>query len=236
MANFFTDMLDPGDLSGTRARERTATANAALDTAQQKADAASAANKNLYSSYLNKVNSTYGDTAAKYNDYLSQLENQEVYNPGEFSFDKTENDYFDKYYNQRVKAANNAITGSAANAGNMFSSDYLAQLNAKNQAMATEAWDNALNKYNQARQTALSEWQANTNAQQQAYQNTYNKNKDLLSNASNAQDNTVNAYGTYVSNLAGQNNTDAQNAANIASSKAANENANNKSLLGRIFG
>lgn len=230
--------LDPGDVLGLQQSDRISRANEALDTAQQKADAASAANKTLYQNYLNKVNGTYGDMANKYGDYATQLENTQVYDPGEFnfgSFDENKDQYYSKFANQRAQQATNAITNSAANAGNMFSSDFNDQLAAKQQALASEEWDKAYGRYMQDRQQNLSEWQANTNAQNTVFQNTYNKNKDLLGMAQNAQDNTMNAYGSYISNLAGQNNTDAQNAANIAQQKAANQNSE-KSLLGRIFG
>jgi hypothetical protein len=49
-------------------------------------------------------------------------------------------------------------------------------------------------------------------------------------------DNTTNAFGSYVQGLANNNNMLAQNQANIAQAKAANQMQNNKSLLGKIFG
>jgi hypothetical protein len=52
----------------------------------------------------------------------------------------------------------------------------------------------------------------------------------------NALDNTTNAFGSYVQGLASNNNMLAQNQANIAQAKAANQMQNNKSLIGRIFG
>ena len=45
----------------------------------------------------------------------------------------------------------------------------------------------------------------------------------------------MNAYGSNISNLANQNNTDAQNYANYQQQVAANENSK-KGLFGRIFG
>lgn len=229
------EFLDPGDIFGFQQDDKIAKANAMLQQVQDKADQTSNANKALYNQYMNKVQGTYGDTAAKYGDYLNQLENQEVYNPGEFQFDKTEDDYYSKFANQRRQQAMNAIANGAANAGGMFSSDFLNAQAAKQQALASEEADNAFNKYMQARGQALNEFSTNANLQNQAYQNQYNKNKDLLSNAANAQDNVTNAYGSYISNLAGQNNTDMQNYANIAQQMAANQ-ASKKGLLGRIFG
>ena len=228
-------ILDPGDLLGFQQDSRIDRANAALQDAKKAADDASSQNRGLYSQYLNKVNGTYGDTAGKYSKYLQDLENTEAYDPGQFSFDKDVNDYYSKFANQRINQATNALTNSRANAGDMFSSDYLNALGAKQQALASEEWDKAYDKYMKDRQQSLSEFSTNANLGQQAYQNTYNKNKDLLGAAANAQDNVTNAYGSYISNLAGQNNIDAQNAANFAQQIAANQNSK-KSLIGRIFG
>lgn len=229
------DVFDPGDVFGFKQQERIDRANNAMSDAQDAAAAADRENRALYQDYLDKVNANYGDTAGKYGKYLEALENQEVYNPGQFSFDKSVDDYYSKFANQRINQATNALTNSRANAGNMFSSDYLAALGAKQQALASEEWDKAYDKYMRDRGQSLSEFSTNANIGQMAYQNTYNKNKDLLGNAQNALDNVTNAYGSYISNMAGQNNINAQNAANYAQQIAANENSK-KGLLGRIFG
>ena len=229
------DILDPGDVFGFKQQERIDRANNAMSEAQDAAAAADRENRSLYQDYLNKVNANYGDTAGKYSQYLQNLENQEVYNPGQFSFDKSVDDYYSKFANQRINQATNALTNSRANAGNMFSSDYLNALGAKQQALASEEWDKAYDKYMRDRGQSLSEFSTNANIGQMAYQNTYNKNKDLLGNAQNALDNVTNAYGSYISNMAGQNNINAQNQANYAQQIAANENTK-KGLLGRIFG
>lgn len=229
------DVFDPGDIFGVQQDKRISRANDAATEARDAAQKASIENQGLYDQYLNKVNSNYGDTAGKYSQYLQNLENQEVYDPGQFSFDKAVDDYYSKFANQRINQATNALTNSRANAGNMFSSDYLNALGAKQQALASEEWDKAYDKYMRDRGQSLSEFSTNANIGQMAYQNTYNKNKDLLGNAQNALDNVTNAYGSYISNMAGQNNINAQNAANYAQQTAANENSR-KSLLGRIFG
>jgi hypothetical protein len=123
-----------------------------------------------------------------------------------------------------------------ANAGNMFSSDYTDALAAKQQALASEEWDKAFDRYQQDRARALNEFSTNANIGQQTYSNIYNKNKDLLGVSQNAQDNILNAFGTYTQGLANNNSMLAQNAANIAQAKAANKLSNNKSILGKVFG
>lgn len=231
----FMDILDPGDVFGFGQDKRVAAANAALDDVYKKGQETSTQNKSLYNQYLNKVQGEYGDVANKYNDYLAAVENQEVYNPGTFSFDKDVKDYYSKFANQRQQQAMNAIKNGAANAGGMFSSDYLNAVAAKQQALASEEADKAYDRYMQERGQALNEFSTNANLQNQAYQNLANKNNNLLNIAAGAKDNITNAYGNYITNLANQNNTDLQNYANVVQGKAANE-ASKKGLLGRIFG
>jgi hypothetical protein len=227
----WNDILDPGDVFGFGQDERVSRANAALAKAQEKAEENSNANRGLYGQYYNKMQNTYGDTAGKFNDYLSNLEGMEAYDPGQFSFNGDVNDYYSKFANQRQKQAMNALRESS----DIFGSDYMDAMAAKQQALASEEWDKAYNRYMQDRQQSANEWQMNTNAGQNAYNNQYNKNKDLLSVAQGAQDNLSNAYGNYINNLANQNNIDTQNYANYVQQQAANENTK-KGLFGRIFG
>lgn len=231
----FMDVLDPGDVFGFGQDKKIAAANKALNQVLEKGQETSNQNRSLYNQYLNKVQGEYGDVANRYNDYLNAVENQEVYNPGEFSFDKSVDDYYSKFANQRQAQAMNAITNNAANAGGMFSSDYLNSMAAKQQALASEEADKAYDRYMAERGQALNEFSTNANLQNQAYQNLANKNNNLLNIAAGAKDNVTNAYGNYISNLASQNNTDLQNYANVIQQQAAN-NASKKGLLGRIFG
>ena len=227
----WNDILDPGDVFGFGQDERVSRANAALAKAQEKAEENSNANRGLYGQYYNKMQNTYGDTAGKFNDYLSNLEGMEAYDPGQFSFNGDVNDYYSKFANQRQKQAMNALRESS----DIFGSDYMDAMAAKQQALASEEWDKAYNRYMQDRQQSANEWQMNTNAGQNAYNNRYNKNKDLLSVAQGAQDNLSNAYGNYINNLTNQNNIDTQNYPNFVQQQAANENSK-KGLFGRIFG
>lgn len=229
------DRLDPGDVYGVRQNGRIEEANDALDTVSALGKENSAKNRVLYNDYLSRVNKTYGDTAKKLDKYLENLENTEAYDPGQFEYKGDVNDFYSKAANQRVAQAMNNMTSNAAAAGNMFSSDFQNAMAAKQQAMASEEWDKAYDRYMQDRAQKMNEFNVNSQAGQQAYNNQYNLNKDLLGQASNAQDNIMNAFGSYTSNIAGQNNIDYQNAANIAQQRAANNNSE-KSLIGRIFG
>lgn len=225
------DVFDPGDILGFQQDRRVSNANAAIQKAQEKADESSAANRALYNQFYNKTQSTYGDTAAKVDDYLKNLEGMEAYDPGQFSYTGDVNDFYSKAADLRVKNAMNNLRESS----DMFSSDYQDAMAAKQQAMASEEWDKAYDRYMQDRSQAANEWQMNANAGQQAYQNTYSKNKDLLGVAQNSQDNLMNAYGNYINNMANQNNVDTQNYANMVQQMAANENSK-KGVLGRLFG
>lgn len=225
------DIFDPGDVLGLQQDRRVSNANAAIQKAQDKADATSSANKDLYNQFYNKTQSTYGDTAAKVDDYLKNLEGMEAYDPGTFEYTGDVNDFYSKAADLRIKNAMNNLRESS----DIFSSDYQDAMAAKQQAMASEEWDKAYDRYMRDRSQTANEWQMNANAGQQAYTNQYNQNKDLLGVAQNAQDNLMNAYGNYINNMANQNNVDTQNYANMVQQQAANENSK-KGVLGRLFG
>lgn len=234
--DFMSNVFDPGDIFGYRGGKNVAAANAALDEAYKAAEDAASKNAGLYKQYIDKVNGAYGEEAGKFGDRVKDLEGLTPYDAGQFGYDKSVNDFYSKAANQRVNKATNAITNSMANAGNMFSSDYTDALAAKQQALASEEWDKAFDRYSKDRSQALQEFSTNANIGQQTYNNLYNKNKDLLGLSQNALDNTTNAFGSYVQGLANNESMLAQNKASIAQAKAANQMSNNKSLLGKIFG
>ena len=231
-----SNVFDPGDVFGYRGNKNVNTANGALDEAYGKAEDAANQNNALYRQYMDRVNNAYGGEAGKLGDRVQALENLTPYDAGQFGYDKSVEDFYSKAANQRANKATNAITNSMANAGNMFSSDYTDALAAKQQALASEEWDKAFDKYQQDRSRALNEFSTNANIGQQTYSNMYNKNKDLLGISQNAQDNTLNALGAYTQGVANNRNMLAQNAAQLAQAKAANKMSQNKSLLGKIFG
>lgn len=235
-----SQVFDPADLIGIRGNRTLNKANGALDDAQAAMEGAAAKNENLYRDYLNKVNNAYGSEADKFGQRVSDLEAIDPYQAGQFDdsqYGKSVEDFYSKAANQRVNNAMNAITNSRANAGNMFSSDYINEIAAKQQALASEEWDKAFNRYQQDRSRALQEFSTNANLGQQNYQNIYNKNKDLLGLSQGALDNTLNANAAYTQGLAGNNSMLAQNAANIAQAKAANAiQTQNRSPISKIFG
>lgn len=236
VADLISNVFDPADLAGYRGQKNVDAANKALEEAYGAAEKAAGQNANLYAQYLDKVNQGYGTEAGKYGQRISDLESLSPYDAGQFDYDKSIEDFYSKAANQRVNKATNAITNSMANAGNMFSSDYTDALAAKQQALASEEWDKAFDRYQQDRSRALNEFSTNANIGQQTYSNMYNKNKDLLGLSQNALDNTTNAFGAYTQGIANNNNMLAQNRANLAQAQAANQMTQNKSLLGKVFG
>lgn len=224
-------IMDPGDLLGWQQSSRIKSANDALKKSHNYAQSMSDANRDLYNQFYNKTQDTYGDTAAKVNDYLKTIEGMKAYDPGSFEYTGDVNDFYSKAADLRIKNAMNALRESS----DIFSSDYQDAMAAKQQAMASEEWDKAYDRYMRDRSQTANEWQMNANAGQQAYQNAYGQNKDLLSVAQNAQDNLMNAYGNYINNMANQNNVDTQNYTNMVQQMVANNNSS-KGLLGRLFG
>ena len=220
-----------GDLFGSNQENRIKRANEAAERAYNNAQKMSNANRELFNQYYGKAQNLYGDQANKVGDRISALEGMEAYDPGQFSYTGDVNDFYSKAANQRI----NDAMGLIREQSDMFSSDYLNALTAKQTAMASEEWDKAYDRYMRDRNQQLQEFSTNANLGQQAYNNKYNKNKDLLGVSQNAQDNLMNAYGSNISNLANQNNTDAQNYANWQQQVAANENSR-KGWIGRIFG
>lgn len=231
-----SNVFDPGDLFGYRGGKNVAAANSSLDKAYGSAEEAANKNNALFNQYMDKVNGAYGNEAANLDGRVQALENLTPYDAGQFSYDKSIEDFYSKFANQRKQQAMDSITNSMANAGNMFSSDYTDALAAKQQALASEEWDKSFARYQQDRARALQEFSTNANLGQQTYSNMYNKNKDLLGISQNAKDNILNAFGAYTQGLANNNSMLAQNAANVAQAQAANQLSNNKSLLGKIFG
>lgn len=220
-----------GDIFGSNQDNRIKKANEAAEKAYNNAQKMSDANRDLFNQYYGKAQELYGDQSSKVGDRISALENMKAYDPGQFEYKGDVNDFYSKAANQRI----NDAMGLIREQSDMFSSDYLNALTAKQTAMASEEWDKAYERYMQDRNQQLQEFSTNANLGQQAYNNKYNKNKDLLGISQSAQDNLMNAYGSNISNLANQNNTDAQNYANWQQQVAANENSR-KGLFGRVFG
>lgn len=176
----------------------------AYDKISGQANDAVAANQRDINAYRTMVEDTYGKGAASYDQALEAFLNSPVYQNKDFAYDKDVSSFMDPYANQRVQAAMDAINNSAATGGNRFSSDYINRVGAKQQSLSSEEWAKAYDKLMQDRQTALQEY--NTNSQNGW--NNYNAGQNRLQAAVNAYGNDRNAYTQGISDatMAGMNN------------------------------
>lgn len=186
-------------------------ANQALEGIKSDLQAASQRNEGYIGDYNNLLDSLYGNSVSNYDDALNKYINSEA-----FGYKGDVEDFASPAIERRIKTAMDNITKSNANAGNMFSSDYLNQLNAKSQAIASEEWDKAYDRYMQDKNMQLQE---------------YNTNQNKLANVANMLGQNVNAYsnnmGSVYTNLINNNNALTQGLADINSSIAQN-NLNKK--------
>lgn len=228
-----------GNLLGLDNNDQIDEAIGSLDEIRKMASKVGAENRSLYGDYWDKMTKLYGEGAGKYSDAFQKYLDAVEANAGkQLEYSKDVSDFYSPAAEQRKQAAMDAIAKSSANAGGMFSSDYLNALAAKQQALASEEYDKAYSRMQQDRGTSLAEWQANANQAQQDIANAgnvvslYGKDRDSLSSA----------FGDYVSQMASQNNADLSATSDIAS-KIADLNTKRKSgnaevlgLAGKVFG
>lgn len=202
-----------------------------LDSMIAEANKVGNLNRGLYDQYLGQAQKTYGQNAAQYDQALQNYQNAigEVYDT--FQYGGNVNDFYDKFANQRQQAAMNAMRN--AGGANLFGSDYMNNMAAKQQALASEEWSKAYDKMMQDRQQQLAEWQAG----QQSKQNYVGNLGNLTNLFGNDRNQLMNAYGDYYSNVASQNNADLQTKADITQAKtnlAMQENSGAGGLLGAV--
>lgn len=223
--NITTDINDYLGLSNTQQ------VNNALDALSEVGEdvaSTSAANKALYSAWMQKMAKTYGAGAGNYDDALANYISA-VESAGE-GFGGSVEDYLSPAIQQRVNAATNAVTNSAANAGTMFSSDYLDSLAAKQQALASEEYDNAYERYMKDRTATKAETQTNLS-----------NLGNVVSLYGNDRNSLVDALTNYYTNVANQNNADLSATTDLATKKAELQSGANNgigsvlNLVGSIF-
>lgn len=138
--------------------DKTEAANAAIESNKKDLQRAFNVNQGYIGDYRDLMSSLYGSSPAAYQQALDKY-----INSVDFAYNKDAKDFYTPAYQQRVKEAMNSITKSNANAGNMFSSDYLNQLNAKSQAMASEEYEKAFDRMQRDRTNALQEYELRQN-------------------------------------------------------------------------
>jgi len=139
-----------------------------------------------------------------------------------FGYDKTVEDFASPATAMRVQNAMNAIENSRANAGDMFSSDHLNALNAKAQAIASEEYEKAFDRYNADRTRTLNEWNANNEEKKNAYASQNDIYKTMMNQLANDYNtdttNLMNSLSDYYGGLVNANNAYTNGLANMNTS------------------
>ena len=212
--------------------------NSAIDSAQGTLDSVLArsqdvsdANRGIYDNYWNQMQGIYGEGANQYSDAVDRLSKAIGEGPAEFTATGSVNDFYDPYANQRAQQAMDAINASASSGGSRFSSSYNDKLAAKQQALASEEWSKAFDKWMNDRSRQLQEWQAG----QSAKQNYIGNLGTMAGLYGNDRTQLANALGEYNSSIANQNNADLEVYSDIAQNKA-NLDTKRKGGLGALIG
>lgn len=198
------DML--GDILGTSNKGQINAAKNSLDEILAKADATSAQNKQLLGQYLQEMKGTYGKGSQAYSDAVKNLSDA-ISDYG--TYDKTETDFLDPAREMRTQQAMDAIESSASAGGNRFSSNYLDKLAAKQQALASDEWQKAFERYKADRAQALNEQQQKIN-NAGTLAGTYGQDRTALANA----------LGDYYGALTNQNTANLQAYSDVATNKS----------------
>lgn len=163
-------------------------------------------NKELLDKMYNNNQSVFGKANDNYDAALTAFKETPTYTAKEYSYDKNADDFLSPARNMRVQQAMGAIENSRANAGGMFSSDTMNEMNAKAQLMASDEWDKAYDRLMNDRSTYLNEWKAEADEGREAYKSQLERSKDLLNLANTDRMGLYNANNDYYSNLINNNN------------------------------
>lgn len=184
-------------------------------------DQAYAQSNALLNQYLQGMQSKYGDSYANQQDYLSKLKNLGGWSPSEaFSYNTDISTFMDPSVELRKNAAMDSITNSQANAGNMFSSDYLNALNAKSQAMASDEYDKAYGRQQADRSSKLSEYNTNIANERFGYQSLSDLYNDLANTYGKDSSTMDAAFSDYISNLINSKQAATEGKTNLTTSEA----------------
>lgn len=225
----FLDQL--GEQLGLSNRKQVEAGMASLDNLLAEANNVSNTNKSLYNDYMGKMQGMYGQNAAQYDQALANYQKAMGEGPDQFSYGGDVSQFYDKFANQRSQAAMNAMRNMGGQ--NLFSSDFMNNMAAKQQALQSEEWSKAYDKMMQDRQQQLAEWQAG-----QASKQNYIGNLGNLTNMYGQDRNQLaNAMGDYYSNMASQNNADLQTKSDLTQAKtnlSMQENSGAGTILGGV--
>jgi hypothetical protein len=184
-------------------------------------DQAYAQSNALLNDYLRGMQNKYGDAYDTQQDYLSKLKNLGRWSPSEqFSYNTDISTFMDPSVELRKNAAMDSITNSQANAGNMFSSDYLNALNAKSQAMASDEYDKAHSRMQTDRSNKLAEYNTNIANEKAGYQSLSDLYSDLANSYGKDSSTMDTAFADYISNLINSKQAATEGKTNLSTSEA----------------
>lgn len=216
-------------------REKTQATQDLYNDLADRAAAVEAANRGDIYRYQDFIDKQYGGDAAKYSQALQNYVNSPAYQNEGFEYQGDVGDYMDPAANQRVAAAMTALENSAATGGNRFSSDYMNNMAAKQQALASDEWKNAYDRLTQARSQQLAAYNANAANSLNMYNAQNAQQQFAINQFGNAKNSLTQQYGDAL--VAGMNNRTAglQSQANAL---AGAQNAMNQqtSILGQLAG
>lgn len=216
-------------------REKTqATADMYNDLAAR-AKEVEAANSRDIGRYQDFINAQYGSDAGKYSAALENYLNSPTYQNQGFEYTGDVSEYMDPAAQQRVAAAMNALENSAATGGNRFSSDYMNNMAAKQQALASDEWKNAYDRLTQARNQQLAAYNANAANNLNMYNAQVAQQQFGINQYGQAKQNLAGGYGDAMSAALQNRTAGLQSQANAL---AGAQNAMNQqtSVLGQLAG
>lgn len=172
-----------------QAQKGAAAAASRASDAWRNLEGAYSANEQLLRDYEGKVGDIYspellGIAADKYKAMISDP-NSLYYDPTEFDYGKSVEDFYDKAWETSANAQQRALERSAANAGGMYSSGLINNTATLMGENATKAYKEAREAYMQDKGLALQQWQA------------YN---DMLKNRASSRLGVMQAYGNAMNN------------------------------------
>lgn len=190
------------------------TAQRALQTTEGFADTAKQEGLAILQQMLNANQGIYGSpeqAAANLQAAQDAVNGIDPYEAGKFSYGKDIEDFYDNALGLRMNAANDAINGSQALGGNLFSSDTANKLTAQAQVLGSEAYKDAMAAYQADKGMEANIWNANEQAKQAAANSAANLAQMKYGMASDTAGNIADANNGFYQSLMGLNDDYWQN-------------------------
>lgn len=162
----------------------------------------------------NAVTALYGnpaDASANLKQAQEMVNGVNPYEASSFDYTKTLEDFYNPALKLRMNASNDAINGSQALGGNLFSSDTANKLTAQAQVLGSEAYKDAMNAYAKDKSLEQGIWQGNESAKQAQANSMANLAGMQYQMASDTAGNIAQGNNDYYTALMGLNNDYYQN-------------------------